>query len=164
MIQYGIYTVKELDRFTKGLTSKKKINILSECSKCDFVYNGSMCLNCYPWNTVRWRATCPRDRSSSAIIICAQRDSSLNAYTESVWRRDINLINLQNGYTGNMVKWSSNVKLCTVTLYHSHVYCVEKQWKSLIYVGPHMTVYGGYIAKKHMIYPNHYQQLNKNGI
>ncbi len=48
MIQYGIYTVKELDRFAKGLVPKKKISVLSECSKCDFVYDGQMCLNCHP--------------------------------------------------------------------------------------------------------------------
>jgi hypothetical protein len=46
MIQYGIYTVKELERFTKGLVPKKKINILSECRTCDFVYDGPICLNC----------------------------------------------------------------------------------------------------------------------
>jgi hypothetical protein len=48
MIQYGIYTVKELERFAKGLVPKKNINILSECSKCDFVYDGPICLNCHP--------------------------------------------------------------------------------------------------------------------
>jgi hypothetical protein len=46
MIQYGIYTVKELERFAKGLVPKKNINILSECEKCDFVYDGSKCSNC----------------------------------------------------------------------------------------------------------------------
>jgi hypothetical protein len=46
MIQYGIYTVKELTRFSKGLVSKKKIQVLSECVKCDFVYSGTSCLNC----------------------------------------------------------------------------------------------------------------------
>jgi hypothetical protein len=46
MIQYGIYTVKELERFAKGLVSKKKITILSECEHCDFVYDGKFCSNC----------------------------------------------------------------------------------------------------------------------
>jgi hypothetical protein len=46
MIQYGIYTVKELERFAKGLVAKKKINILSECERCDFVYDGNFCTNC----------------------------------------------------------------------------------------------------------------------
>ena len=46
MIQYGIYTVKELDRFAKGLVPKKKIKVLSECTICDFVYDGATCLNC----------------------------------------------------------------------------------------------------------------------
>ena len=30
MVQYGIYTVKELKRFSQGLVPKKKINTLSE--------------------------------------------------------------------------------------------------------------------------------------
>jgi hypothetical protein len=46
MITYGIYTVKELERFAKGLVPKKKIVCLSECKRCDFVYSGQMCLNC----------------------------------------------------------------------------------------------------------------------
>jgi hypothetical protein len=48
MIRYGIYTVKELERFAKGLTPKKKIKVLSECTKCDFVHEGNICLNCHP--------------------------------------------------------------------------------------------------------------------
>lgn len=47
MINYGIYTVKELENFTKGLVSKRKISILSECPTCDFVYDGSDCTNCH---------------------------------------------------------------------------------------------------------------------
>ena len=46
MIQYGLYTVKELDRHSKGLVPKKKIKVLSECPNCDFVYDGATCLNC----------------------------------------------------------------------------------------------------------------------
>lgn len=46
MIQYGLYTVKELERFAQGLVSKKQIKVLSECSNCDFVYDGATCLNC----------------------------------------------------------------------------------------------------------------------
>jgi len=53
MVQYGIYTVKELERFAKGLTPKRNINVLSECTICDFVYDGKCCSNCYPWNTAR---------------------------------------------------------------------------------------------------------------
>ncbi len=48
MIKYGIYTVKELERFAKGLVPKREINILSECSKCDFVFDGPSCHNCHP--------------------------------------------------------------------------------------------------------------------
>ena len=46
MIQYGIYTVKELEKFADGLVPKKKINVLSECETCSFVYDGATCLNC----------------------------------------------------------------------------------------------------------------------
>ena len=46
MIQYGIYTVKELERFAKGLVPKRKINILSECPKCSFVHDRNSCTNC----------------------------------------------------------------------------------------------------------------------
>jgi hypothetical protein len=47
MIQYGIYTVKELQRFSKGLVPKKKnLSVLNECEKCAFVFPGSTCNNC----------------------------------------------------------------------------------------------------------------------
>lgn len=46
MVQYGIYTVKELERFARGLVPKKNINTLSECAKCSFVHNGNSCTNC----------------------------------------------------------------------------------------------------------------------
>ncbi len=46
MIQYGIYTVKELTRFSEGKVSKKKLVCLNECTRCQFVYEGSVCLNC----------------------------------------------------------------------------------------------------------------------
>jgi hypothetical protein len=47
MIQYGIYTVRELERFSKGLVPKKKnLSILNECEKCAFVFPGPTCNNC----------------------------------------------------------------------------------------------------------------------
>ncbi len=47
MIQYGIYTIKELERFSKGLVPKKKnLSLLKECEKCAFVYPGLSCNNC----------------------------------------------------------------------------------------------------------------------
>ena len=45
MIQYGIFTVKELTRFSEGKVSKKKLVCLNECTRCQFVYEGSVCLN-----------------------------------------------------------------------------------------------------------------------
>jgi len=61
MITYGIYTVKELERFSKGLVSKKKVVCLSECKRCDFVYSGKVCLNCPSWNIVQWKVACRKD-------------------------------------------------------------------------------------------------------
>jgi hypothetical protein len=47
IIQYGLYTVKELDRFSRGLVPKKKnVIILNECEVCAFVYPGATCNNC----------------------------------------------------------------------------------------------------------------------
>ena len=52
MINYGIYTVKELEKFAKGLIPKQKLEILSECERCDFVYKGKVCINCMEWNEI----------------------------------------------------------------------------------------------------------------
>lgn len=46
MVQYGIYTVRDLEEFSKGLKPKKNICILSECKNCAFVYKGPTCSNC----------------------------------------------------------------------------------------------------------------------
>lgn len=46
MINYGIYTVSELERYYRGLLPKKKINVLNECTECSFVYSGDACNNC----------------------------------------------------------------------------------------------------------------------
>ena len=164
MIRYGIYTVKELERFAKGLTPKRNINILSECTKCDFVYDGQMCLNCHPWNTVRWRAICPKDRSSSAIIICVQRGNSYDVFTENVWRRVTNPINLQNGSIGNMVEWSLNAKLYTEMRCHYLVSYVGKLWRGWIFAGQHTTVNNGFTVKNRNIFHLHYQPLNRKEI
>lgn len=161
MIRYGIYTVKELERFAKGLTPKRKISILSECTKCDFVYDGPMCINCHPWNTVRWRATCPKDRSSSATITCVQRGNSYDAFTEIVWRRDTNLISLLSGSIGNMVNWSSNAKIFTVMRCRYRVSYAEKLWRGLIYVGRPMMVHSGFTVKNRNIFHLLYQPLNR---
>jgi len=47
MVSYGIYTVKELERFYKGLIPKKKVIILNDCKNCAFVYAGDKCNNCH---------------------------------------------------------------------------------------------------------------------
>ena len=161
MIRYGIYTVKELERFAKGLTPKRKINILSECTKCDFVYDGPMCLNCHPWNTVRWLAICPKDRLSSVIIICVPKDSSSDVCTESVWRGGTNHISLQNGCIGNTVCWSSSVKIFTEMRYRYPVSYVGRLWKDLIFVGRHTMVRVGFIVKNLNTFHHQYRPRNK---
>jgi hypothetical protein len=163
MVRYGIYTVKELERFAKGLTPKRNITILSECTKCDFVYDGKMCLNCHPWNTVRWRVTCQRDLPSSAIIICVQKDNSSSAYIESVWKRGISPTSLRNGSTGNMVKWWSNAKPFTEMQCHYLVSYVGKLWRGWVYAGQPTTVNNGFTVKNLYIYHLQYQPPNKKG-
>ena len=46
MIEYGIYTVRELERFHKNMLPKRKIIVLKECEHCSFVYPGELCNNC----------------------------------------------------------------------------------------------------------------------
>jgi hypothetical protein len=47
MINYGLYTVRELERFSKGLVPKKKnVIILNDCEHCAFVFPGPTCTNC----------------------------------------------------------------------------------------------------------------------
>ena len=129
MIKYGIYTVRELERFAKGLVPKKKINILSECTKCSFVYSGISCTNCHSWGTAPSQATCQKDLKLSAIITCAQSDNSLGTCIENVWKKVINPINLLNGCIGNTVSWLSRDKIYMVMLYHFRVSYVGKLWK-----------------------------------
>jgi len=102
MVQYGIYTVKELERFARGLVPKKNINTLSECTKCSFVHNGNSCTNCEIWNTAPSQVICQRDLWLSVTIICVQKDNSSGTSIENVWKRVTNPINLPNGYIGNM--------------------------------------------------------------
>jgi len=45
IVKYGVYTVKELERFSKE-RQKRKITVLNECETCDFVYSGHSCDNC----------------------------------------------------------------------------------------------------------------------
>lgn len=162
MVRYGIYTVKELERFAKGLKPKRNINILSECTKCDFVYEGDMCLNCQnPWNTVRWRVTCPRDLSSSATIICVQKGNWYAYFTENVWERVTNHISLQNGFIGSMVTWLSNAEIFTAMQYPCHASYVENPWRDWVYVGQLMMVHNGSIAKSRNIFRLLYQRLNR---
>ena len=45
MIQYGIYTVKELERFAKGPVSQKKITIIQRSGK-DLILDDVLIGNC----------------------------------------------------------------------------------------------------------------------
>jgi len=46
MVTYGIYTVRELERFSRGLMPRRKVVVLNECEVCSFVYPGDKCNNC----------------------------------------------------------------------------------------------------------------------
>ena len=46
MIKYGIYTIKDLIMYSHNKLVKRNINILNECNKCCFVYEGKACSNC----------------------------------------------------------------------------------------------------------------------
>ncbi len=46
MIKYGIYTIKDLIMYSHNKLVKRNINILNECNKCCFVYEGKVCNNC----------------------------------------------------------------------------------------------------------------------
>jgi len=45
IVKYGLYTVQELQQFSKQ-SRQKNIITLNECVTCDFVYNGHTCDNC----------------------------------------------------------------------------------------------------------------------
>jgi hypothetical protein len=146
MVQYGLYTVKELERFARGLVPKKNINTLSECTKCSFVHIGNSCTNCEIWNIVQSQVICQRDLWLLVTIICVQKDNSSGTSIENVWKKVTNLINLQTGYIGNMESWWFLDGISTVMLYHFHVSYVEKLWKNLTLGGrPMMGVSGSIV-------------------
>ena len=46
MIEYGIYTVKDLMLYSQGRLVKRNIKVLNECEHCDYVYTEDECSNC----------------------------------------------------------------------------------------------------------------------
>lgn len=46
MIEYGIYTVKDLVLYSQGRLVKRNIKPMSECEHCDYVHVGDQCSNC----------------------------------------------------------------------------------------------------------------------
>jgi len=48
IVEYGLYTVKELERFSKGLVPRRThVPIMDECTACAFVFRGTkVCPNC----------------------------------------------------------------------------------------------------------------------
>jgi hypothetical protein len=46
MVNYGVYTVKDLEHFSKGLMPKRNVRILSECKTCACVHGEHTCTNC----------------------------------------------------------------------------------------------------------------------
>jgi hypothetical protein len=46
IVQYGLYTVKDLERFSRGLVARRTVRIMSDCEQCAFVFDGTTCPNC----------------------------------------------------------------------------------------------------------------------
>ncbi len=46
MVMYGIYTIKDLVKYSQNKLVKRNIKILNECEHCSFVYCGKVCINC----------------------------------------------------------------------------------------------------------------------
>ena len=46
MVMYGIYTVRDLVKYSQNKLVKRKVKILNECEYCAFVYPGPRCNNC----------------------------------------------------------------------------------------------------------------------
>lgn len=46
MIEYGIYTVKDLTLYSQGRLVKRNIKTMSECRECNYVHMDDECSNC----------------------------------------------------------------------------------------------------------------------
>ena len=46
MVMYGIYTIKDLVKYSQIKLVNRNIKILNECEHCSFVYCGKVCINC----------------------------------------------------------------------------------------------------------------------
>ena len=46
MVMYGIYTIKDLVKYSQNKLVKRNIKILNECEYCSFVYCEKVCINC----------------------------------------------------------------------------------------------------------------------
>ena len=46
MVMYGIYTVKDLLKYSQKKLVKRNVKTLNECEYCAFVYPGPICTNC----------------------------------------------------------------------------------------------------------------------
>lgn len=42
MVMYGIYTIKDLVKYSQNKLVKRNIKILNECEHCSFVYCGKV--------------------------------------------------------------------------------------------------------------------------
>lgn len=155
MIQYGIYTVKELERFSKGLVPKKKnVIILNDCERCAFVFPGPTCTNCQSWwDTSSLKVTCPKGvwRPKVTVFVVRSGDSSNNS-GESVWRGVINLTSFQAGYEESMEILWLNERPATVTATHFHAFSVGRLSRKWGYIGLHTMGRNGSIVKNLNIY------------
>jgi hypothetical protein len=46
IVEYGLYTVRELEKWHRGEGQRRDVVVLNECPHCDFVFRGNSCDNC----------------------------------------------------------------------------------------------------------------------
>ena len=162
MIQYGIYTVKELERFSKGLVPKKKnLSILNECEKCAFVFPGPTCTIARYEVLYRHKFPCPKGPEViSNNHMCAERQLIRRLYREC----------LKKGYKphqftewlhrkyGHMVVFRKNSNGDAISL--PCVLC-RKMIGGMTYVGQLMMELDVFTVKNLNSCRLRYQRLNK---
>ena len=53
MVDYGVFTIAQLIKFSNGELRPRKVRPLSECTTCAFVYEGVSCNNCHAGFMIR---------------------------------------------------------------------------------------------------------------
>lgn len=47
MVEFGVFTIAQLIKYSNGQLQPRKVRPLSECDTCAFVYEGVSCNNCH---------------------------------------------------------------------------------------------------------------------